>query len=222
MNAETLEGAGRVLTASTAGDMGFACIVDTETTGLSWYWDEIVELGLLLFAYDVGTGRVRAVLDEYSGLREPACPVTRGAYEKHRLAPADLKGHTLDELRIASLVDRAEIMISHNLEFDLPFWQKHFPMLPKRPWVCSMKGIPWREWGHSRRGLQELLRSHGLRVSVAHRAESDAGALLGLLSISGPHGKTYLAEVLAGRRYTHLALDPGPRPLPVGDSAPVA
>lgn len=121
--------------------------MDTETTGLSWYWDEIVELGLLLFAYDISTGRVRAVLDEYSGLREPACPVTPGAYEKHRLAPADLKGHSLDEPRIASVVDRADIMISHNVEFDLRFWQKHFPMLPERPWVCSMEGIPWREWG---------------------------------------------------------------------------
>ena len=58
---------------------GIAGCIDVETTGLSPYTNEIIELGLVLFAFNRQTGKIIEVLEEYTGLREPVCSISWGA-----------------------------------------------------------------------------------------------------------------------------------------------
>ena len=47
------------------------CVVDVETTGFSPI-DEVVEIGLVLFAFERQNGQILGIIEEYAGLREPA------------------------------------------------------------------------------------------------------------------------------------------------------
>ena len=52
-----------------------AAFVDVETTGLDHRSDEVVELAIVLFAYDRSTGRILDIIDNYTGLRDPGRPI---------------------------------------------------------------------------------------------------------------------------------------------------
>ncbi len=63
--------------------LGYAAIVDVETTGFSHSNDEVVELGLLLFSFDRATGAPVEIVAEYNGLRDPGRPIPPDATKQH-------------------------------------------------------------------------------------------------------------------------------------------
>lgn len=178
--------------------IGFAAVVDVETTGFSHTTDEVVELGLVLFSFERETGRVVEIVEEYSGLRDPGRPIPAGATEQHGLTWDDVRGHALDQETVGRILGRAEFVIAHNARFDRGFVARLFPEAGRASWKCSMNGIPWYERGFPSKGLQELLARHGLDVATAHRALDDARNTLRLLSLEQADGRTLLAELLAG------------------------
>jgi DNA polymerase III subunit epsilon len=50
-----------------------ACVVDVETTGLGAD-DEVIELALVLFAFD-DVGQVAGIVDQYCALQQPTRPI---------------------------------------------------------------------------------------------------------------------------------------------------
>jgi DNA polymerase-3 subunit epsilon len=174
-------------------------IVDVETTGFSPDRDEVVELCLLVFHYDRELDLVK-IMDEYVGLREPGCFLHPRASQVHGLTMADLCGQDLDYQRVAGMIERVELLIAHNAGFDRGFVTRLFPQAISKPWFCSMSGIDWRNKGYPSRGLQELLRHHGIAVERAHRALDDVRATLELLNYSQTSGISYLKELLLGRQ----------------------
>lgn len=174
-------------------------IVDVETTGFSPDRDEVVEFCLLIFHYDRELDLVR-IIDEYVGLREPGCFLHPRASQVHGLTMADLCGKDLDYQRLEGMIERVELLIAHNASFDRGFVTRLFPRAIHKPWFCSMSGIDWRSKGYSSRGLQELLRQHGIAVERAHRALDDVRATLRLLNCSQSTGVSYLKELLLGRQ----------------------
>ncbi|HYF94468.1 MAG TPA: exonuclease domain-containing protein [Symbiobacteriaceae bacterium] len=185
--------------------IGLACFVDTETTGFKAGKDEIVELGLILFAYDRSTGQVLGVVDEYEGQREPTCPIPKAASDVHGLTKQMLRGKQLDFTRINGLFQRAEFLVAHNARFDGPFLGHLLPQTAAMPWLCSMNGVDWRSRGFQSKGLQNLLQDHGVTPEKAHRALADARAALTLLARPDEDGLPYFRELVAGRRETLLA-----------------
>jgi DNA polymerase-3 subunit epsilon len=72
--------------------VGSAAVLDVETTGLSSYREEILELAITLFRYDRVKGEVLEVVSEYPGLREPSCRISRDASEVHGITRRTVRG----------------------------------------------------------------------------------------------------------------------------------
>jgi len=172
---------------------GIAGCIDVETTGLSAYSDEIVELALVLFSYDEDT--IIEIVDSYCGLREPHCEISSDVYNVHGLSMSDLAGQSLDTVRIKKMIEQADFLIAHNASFDRGFATKMFPSSRKKRWFCSMSGVRW----HGSRSLQNLLTSYNIVQDQAHRALSDVEGVLALLLRKNNYGETYFAEMLSGK-----------------------
>lgn len=170
-------------------------IIDCETTGLDPDKHEILELCLLLFAFDPCSMTINGIVDEYCGLQEPEGRISREASAVHGITRRMTKGQVIDESAVETLALRTEFYVSHNTEFDGLFAGRFLPSLKKR-WYCSLNHIPWAEYGCSRRGLAFLLKHHAIDLPQAHRASPDAHALLELLNHKTPSGETYLAVLL--------------------------
>lgn len=177
---------------------GRAVFVDAETTGLSYYDDEVIELAIILFAFDRGLNRIVGILDEYVGLREPTCELSEGAMDVNGITWEIVQGQCLDRSRVEVLFEQAEFLISHNASFDFTFVHHLFPSVQLKPWLCTMSGIDWYGKGFQSRGLQQLISRHGIRPGKAHRGLDDAQAALTLLSSEDPSGTTYFEELLRG------------------------
>jgi DNA polymerase-3 subunit epsilon len=171
------------------------CVVDVETTGLGRS-DEIVEIGLVLFAFEQQSGQVSEIIEEYDGLREPTCAIHPGALCVHGLTMDYLRGMCVDAMRVEDILSRTQFLIAHNASFDRRFVVPLFPSAGTKPWYCSMSGIDWRAKGAPSKGLQNLLSWRGIEVLRAHRAVEDARATLELLSCQQENGRTYLHELV--------------------------
>lgn len=188
-----------------AAQLGAACFVDVETTGLCSKTGEIVELAICLFEFNRATGEIVCEIDRYVGLREPGVPISPGAARVHGLRVKDLRGRSLDNGRVEAMIHTAEFIVAHNAPFDRGFVTRLFPASTQKTWLCSMSGIDWYGKGYRSRGLQNLLRDHGINVSMAHRAESDVHAALTLLSCRGKDGRHYFIELI--EKYDRQAVE---------------
>ena len=179
---------------------GKAAFIDVETTGLNPAHEEIIELAITLFAFSRESGKILGIIDEYIGLREPSCPISRGAFLVHHISNQAVKGQVLDKNKIEALISQADFLIAHNAGFDKGFVGKMFPIALSKPWYCSMNGIKWYQKGFSSKALQKLLTAHQIQVNQAHRADADVHACLMLLSLMNQNGTTYLQEMLNGKK----------------------
>jgi DNA polymerase-3 subunit epsilon len=175
---------------------GLAAFVDVETTGLSTRYDEVIELAVALFAFDRNTGEIIDIVDEYSGLRDPGRPIPAGATGVHGIRDCDVKGKRLDDGQVLRLINQAEFLVAHNESFDRPFVEGLYPEVVGKTWLCSMNGVPWRRKGFASRGLQSLLRDHGIKPERAHRGAPDVRAALQLLACTDEDGVCYFKYLL--------------------------
>lgn len=179
-------------------------VLDVETTGVNPLTDEIIELCIVHFRYDITEGKIKEILETYTGLREPSCRIHPGASRVNGLTLNDVKGAVLDHATVSRLLGQSEFLIAHNAPFDRSFLLRLFPQAASIRWYCSMSGISWSSKGFSHRGLQKLLAFHNMVPSSAHRAKADADATLHLLSHIQDNGSTYLSELLA----SHISISP--------------
>src|SRR5690625_1890713 len=149
--------------------IGLAGFIDVETTGLSPYTDEIVELAIALFAFDRAQSTIVGVVDEYVGLREPSKNIPPQATRVHGITDDDVRGQQLDNTKIKQLVQQAEFLVAHNAAFDRGFVTRLFPTTKQKLWLCSMRSVDWHGRGYGSRALQALLQAHGIHVTRAHR-----------------------------------------------------
>jgi DNA polymerase-3 subunit epsilon len=163
-----------------AGPPACAVVVDTETTGTIRESDQIIELGVVRFEYDEGSGAIARITAVYSGLEDPGRPIPPESTAIHGITDAMVAGKRIDEARVTELLAGAKLVVAHNAAFDRPFLEARMPVFAALPWACSYAQVPWEQEGFRGTKLEYLGWASGFFFD-AHRSETDCRALLELL-----------------------------------------
>lgn len=167
--------------------------MDSETTGLSLFADEVIELGMILAKVNVKTGKIITVLDVYHGFREPVgAEISESSTNVHGLTLDDVQGKELDLDYVNSMVERCDLACSHNSGFDRQILEKQIPKLKEVRFTCSMAEV---DWEFKTKKLDYLLMELGYHFK-AHRALDDAWAGLWALNCSNSQGVPFMKTLV--------------------------
>jgi DNA polymerase-3 subunit epsilon len=170
-------------------------LLDVETTGLSTQTDEVIEVGIIKFAF-LPDGRVAHVIDAFGSFNEPSKPIPAEVTAFTGITDDMVAGRKIDPAAVMSLVSDAAIVIAHNAAFDRKFAERYWPIFEHKHWGCSVTEIEWRKHGFEGSRLGYLLNGIGL-FHAAHRAVDDCRALLEILAHElPPTGRPALAMLL--------------------------
>jgi DNA polymerase-3 subunit epsilon len=174
-------------------------LLDTETTGLDPWKDEVIELGMVKFDY-LPDGRVVGVRDVFSSFNEPSVPIPTEVTTLTGITDEMVAGQRIDEVAVSAFVEDAVIVIAHNAGFDRKFAERYWPVFERRAWGCSATEVAWCQHGFEGSRLGYLLNGAGF-FHQAHRAVDDCHALLEILAFELPTtGTPALAVLLAQAR----------------------
>jgi DNA polymerase-3 subunit epsilon len=157
-----------------------AVVLDVETTGLDPELDEIIELGMIKFAFN-RVGEIGRIKGEFQGMREPAAPIPKDIVELTGITDDLVAGKSLPQGDIVGFLADADLVIAHNAAFDRPFCERLIPAFQDMAWACSMCQIDWQHEGVTGTKLEYILGAFG-RFYDAHRATDDCLAVLFALS----------------------------------------
>ncbi|SDK33503.1 DNA polymerase-3 subunit epsilon [Agrobacterium fabrum] len=169
-------------------------ILDTETTGLNWRTDEIVEIGLVAFSFD-GFGKLGDVIGVYGGLHQPTTPIPPEITKLTGITDEMLAGQMIDMQQVRRMIAPADLLIAHNASFDRPFCEGFSNVFASKAWACSVSEIDWGSRGFEGTKLGYLIGQAGY-FHEGHRAVDDCFALLEVLDRSSGEGETPFAELV--------------------------
>lgn len=170
-------------------------VLDVETTGLDTGKDEVIELGMVKFAY-LPSGEVTHIVDVYEAFNEPSIAIPPEIVELTGITDDMVAGHRIPEDDVIRFASDAVVVIAHNANFDRRFCERFWPMFESTHWACSATQIEWRKLGFEGSRLAYLLAGCGY-FHDKHRAADDCRALLEVIA-SKPSdcSKTALALML--------------------------
>lgn len=170
-------------------------VLDLETTGVDPLRDEIIEFSMLPFQYD-DEGRVVAVGEAFSRLRQPGGPISAEITRITGIDDAMVEGQAIDVDEVEAFAESAVLIIAHNAAFDRRFAERFAPALAHKAWACSMSQIDWKGHGVESSKLAYLAAHCGF-FHGGHRAEHDCHATLEILATPiGEAGSTSLFQLL--------------------------
>ena len=170
--------------------------IDTETTGLNYAEDKIIELGIVAFEYDPVVGAIIRISGRYNGFEDPVCPLPQEIIDITGITDEMVAGQAFDNDRIRAFADGASIVIAHNAAFDRKFVETRFPFFATVPWACTIYQLDWNKERIGSRTLEYLLFKCGGYTINAHRALDDAEGVLGLLLGNFPVTNTPIFKTL--------------------------
>ncbi|MDR7232746.1 DNA polymerase-3 subunit epsilon [Caulobacter sp. BE264] len=184
------------------GQVRQGVILDLETTGLDPKVDEIIEIGMVPFTYDVG-GQIVSVGEPFSRLRQPSKPIPAEITKVTGITDAMVEGEVIDPAEVEAFIAEAALIIAHNASFDRRFAERFCPGFASKPWACSFSQIDWRAAGHESGKLAFLAASYGF-FHDGHRAHHDCLATLEILAapLAGSSGSGLQALLIAARKPT--------------------
>jgi len=165
---------------------GIALCIDTETTGMDYATDKIIEIGIIAFEYDPATLSIIRISGRYSGFEDPGRPLPQEIIEITGITDEMVAGKAFDDDQVVRMAQRANLVIAHNAAFDRKFVEARFPVFAKVPWACTVSQLDWKAERISSRTLEYLLYKCCGYFIDAHRALDDAEGVLGLLLASFP------------------------------------
>jgi DNA polymerase III subunit epsilon len=183
-----------------------AAIIDTETTGTDTQLDAVIELAVVVFEYDAGTGAVLRIVDVYDGLEDPGREIPPSSTAIHGITDEMVAGQRLDDARVESMLQGVQWVIAHNSGFDRPMIERRMPLFERQRWACSLADVDWEREGFPGAKLQYLAIHLGFFFE-GHRSEIDCRALLEVLSRTLPRsGEVAMAALLRSAAESRLRL----------------
>jgi DNA polymerase-3 subunit epsilon len=185
--------------AAPSGATRIGLFVDVETTGLDPARDEIIELAMAPFTYDLN-GEVTRIGEAFCALREPSIPITAQITSLTGITQEMVAGQVIDPDQVAAFAAPAAIVIAHNAAFDRRFLERFCQTFTTKPWACSMSQVDWALEGHEGARLAHLAAGAGFFYDK-HRALNDCHAGIELLARTmKTSGKPALAQLLDAAR----------------------
>ena len=167
--------------AGTGGPTKRVLVLDTETTGLDWRSESIIELAILAVDIALQTGHPVGDVEVYEDFEDPGRPIPPEITNLTGITNKDVMGQKLNEDKIKDMVARADLIVAHNAGFDRPFVENRLEVFEHKAWACSFAGIDWKAQGLGSAKLEFLCSELGWFYD-AHRAQVDCHALLRVLS----------------------------------------
>ena len=169
------------------GTIKRSIVIDVETTGLSIENDDIIQLAMLPFDYEVESGRILTVHKAlaFEALREPAVPISEVASIITGITGDMVVGKSIDDAAVAALVADADLVIAHNAYFDRAMVERHWDCFAEKPWACTLNSVDWLREGFSAGKLDHLGMQFGWFYD-GHQALADCEACLALLAQTLP------------------------------------
>lgn len=133
-------------------------IIDIETTGLN-EGNKIIKFAGVLFALNKQTGEVIDIIDQYQGIRELKISSSLRGEEKDGLSNERPEYNEFNQDRIGGMINRADVIITHNIQLVKRFITKLFPEASQKEWIETMEGFPWTEEGFPSKALEEILQA---------------------------------------------------------------
>lgn len=175
--------------------------LDVETTGLDPAVDAIIQLALVPFTFSVD-GHVCSVGDSYEEYDDPGQPIPEQVTKLTGISDDDVRGRAIDWTHVETILDRTDLVVAHNADFDRRFVETRCPAFENKGWACSLKEIPWREEDLESSKLEYLVYRFGFFYD-GHSAGIDSLAGIHLLAQQLPVSRqTVLAVLLESARRT--------------------
>jgi DNA polymerase III subunit epsilon len=159
-------------------------LLDVETTGLDTAKHEVIELGMVKFAY-LPDGTITSIIDVFTSFNEPSTTIPPEITELTGITDAMVAGRRIEADAVAAFASDAVVVIAHNAHFDRKFAERYWPIFEQRAWACSATEIEWRKHGFDGSRLGYLLAGIGYAFQ-AHRAVDDCRALAEILASGLP------------------------------------
>lgn len=173
-----------------------AAIIDTETTGINFKNDKIIELAFLIVEYCPLTGNVYKVLETYDELEDPCMPIPAESTKIHGITNDMVFGKRIMDSEVEKLMEEVSLVIAHNANFDRKFLEVRLPVFQKKAWACSFTQVDWKNEGINSGALEFIAYRCGFHYS-GHRALMDCHALLEVLQSKLPiSGTTPLKKLI--------------------------
>jgi DNA polymerase-3 subunit epsilon len=172
-----------------------AVIADTETTGLDYKSDEIIQLAMIeVFYDDQGIIKLGELFDQ---MNEPSKPIPEEVANLTGITDDMVKGQKIDQAEVKAFVGDAQMMICHNSEFDRKFLEAQLPEVGfnNMDFFCSMAQVDWEARGCNSAKLELIALNHGY-VYGAHRADADILATAFVLADTSTGEHSAFCEML--------------------------
>jgi DNA polymerase-3 subunit epsilon len=169
--------------------LDFGVIVDLETTGLLPQSDEILEIGMLQFGWEVG--RKPFIVKMYGGLTSPTKAIPPEITKLTGIDAEMTRNQSIDWTLVRQWLTESSVAIAHNMRFDRGFLQARPELADcKVQWACSVRHIDWHAHGYQTARLNYLAADNGFVNPFAHRALFDCATTFRLI-------ENHLEELIA-------------------------
>ena len=179
------------------GEIKKGIVLDVEATGLSIGHDDVIQLALLPFDYEVSSGKILNIQkeDAFDGLREPRIPISKEASLVTGITNEMVINKKIDSKEVEEIINSSDLIVAHNASYDRPMVEQHWDCFKNISWACTFKSIDWLEEGFSSAKLELLGMNYGWFYD-GHDAFNDCEACLALLSETLPKKDKTVFSVL--------------------------
>jgi DNA polymerase III subunit epsilon len=172
-------------------------VLDVEATGLSIGHDDVIQLALLPFDYEVTSGRIININKDqaFNGMREPRVPISEEASLITSITNEMVLNKKIDSKSVEAIIENTDLVIAHNAAYDRPMVEQHWDCFKNVSWACTFRSINWLKEGFSSAKLELLGLNYGWFYE-GHDAFNDCEACLALLSETLPKRNETVFSVL--------------------------